>query len=168
MKTRARLLLAALATCAGALAAAAGSPVPPLARDEISATQLAEWIHARRPGLVVLDARPAESMQRGRLPGARAVAEFEGDAGATVVLYGDRRAEEVPTWRGPALRVLRLRGGIEAWDRDVLFPVLRADASEAQRREFEPRARLSRYFGGSPRVLDPGAKASRVRSRRGC
>lgn len=168
MKTGARLLLAAIASCAGALAAVAGSPAPPLARDEISAIQLAEWIHARRPGLVVLDARPAESMQRGRLPGARAVAEFEADAGATIVLYGDRGTDGVPAWRGPALRVLRLRGGIEAWHRDVLFPVVRADASEAQRRQFESRARLSRYFGGSPRVLDPGAEANPVRSRRGC
>ena len=57
---------------------------------------------------------------------------------------------------------------MRAWNDEVLFPQLRRDASAPQRRAFEARAQLSRYFGGSPRVIEPGAQTQRSRSRRGC
>jgi hypothetical protein len=65
-------------------------------------------------------------------------------------------------------RLLRLHGGFEAWRDEVLFPHLRADASERERQRFAPRAQLSRYFGGTPRVLEPGTDPAQPRSRRGC
>ena len=166
MKRAAHLMLASLAICAAALAALARSPEPPPACDEISAVTLAEWIRARRPGVLVLDTRSAQAMERDGIPGARSAADFDGDAVDTVVLYGDRRVDEAPPLRGSPRRVLRLHGGIEAWNRDVLFPVIRGDAPEREKSEFASRAQLSRYFGGSPRVLEPGAR--RTRSRRGC
>jgi rhodanese-related sulfurtransferase len=173
MSTLARTLLALLALSTGALAAIAGSPRPAPAADEVEASELAGWIRDRRPGLFVLDARSAAAFDRDRLPGARRLADVVPDAlhtGAIVVVYADRRVDDavVESLRGPpgARRVLRLHGGVEAWNEDVLFPVIRADASAARRRAFEPRAQLSRYFGGSPRVLEPGATPSR--SRRGC
>lgn len=168
MRTAIHRVLAALAICAAALAAFAGTPESPLARDEVSAVQLAEWIRARQPALVVLDARPPDAVERDGLPGARPLAGFVGEAGQTVVLYGERSTDDVLPPNGNPERVLRLRGGIEAWNEDVLFPVMRSDASEEQRAQFTARAGLSRYFGGSPRVLDPGAAARRLRSRRGC
>lgn len=168
MKPAIHRVLAALAICAAALAALARSPEPPPAPDEISAVELAGWIGARRPGLVVLDTRTPDAMERDGLPGARPVAGFDGADVDTVVLYGDRRVDQAPPLRGNPQRVLRLRGGIAAWNEDVLFPVIRSDASEQLQREFAHRAQLSRYFGGSPRVLDPGAQARRTRSRRGC
>lgn len=168
MNAAIRPALAALALCAAVLAAFARSPEPPLSGDEISAVELAAWIRARRPGLLVLDTRSGDAMERDGLPGARSAADFEGDAIDTIVLYGDRRLDEAPPLRGNTQRVLRLHGGIEAWNEEVLFPAIRADASERQKREFASRAQLSRYFGGSPRVLDPGTDSPRSRSRRGC
>ncbi len=170
MKSAVRIVLVALALCAAALAALAGSPVPPLAEDEISAVELAEWIRARRTDLVVLDTRPEQALEADGLPGARLAADFEADTVDTVVLYGDKQLTAALPLRGSPRRVLRLRGGIEGWNRDVLFPVIRSDASQRQKTEFASRAQLSRYFGGSPRALDPGAQArrSRSRSRRGC
>ena len=168
MKPALRPALAALALCAGALAALARSPEPPLARDEISAVQLAEWLREQRPNLAVIDTRPDAARRRDGLPGARSVAEFDGDPRATVVLYGERSLDSAPALRRNPRAALRLHGGVEAWNRQVLFPTLRADASARQAREFAARARLSRYFGGAPRVLDPGAQPRHQRSRRGC
>lgn len=170
-----RTTLALLALCAGALAAIAVSPEPTPAHDEISAVELAEWIRARRPGLRLLDTRSADAMQRDHLPGAQSAADV--GLGAlraddTLVVYADRRVDEATVtalrrkW-GPQ-RVLRLHGGVEAWNDAVLFPVIRSDAPARQQRQFVRRAQLSRYFGGAPRVLDPGAAADRRRSRRGC
>ncbi|MEO8671171.1 MAG: rhodanese-like domain-containing protein [Tahibacter sp.] len=175
MNANLRRGLVLMALCAGGLAAHVGTPQPPLAADEVSAGQLAEWIRARRPGIRVLDTRDAEAMERDRLPTARAANDVDADAiasGDTVVVYAERRIDEAAVetlrqrlhWRG----VLRLHGGVEAWNAEVLFPVLRSDASARQQQDFVARAQLSRYFGGTPRVLDPGAAREHPRSRRGC
>ena len=175
MKAPARTLLVLLAVFAGASAALVGNPKPPPATDEIAPLELAQWIRDRRPGVVVVDARPPEAMIQGRLPGARSTADFKpgiAAAAETIVVYADRQvhagAVAALCNRSRSPRVLRLQGGLEAWNEEVLYPVIRADASARQRRAFTPRAQLSRYFGGSPRVLEPGAAVDRSRSRRGC
>jgi len=172
MKVRFRAVLVLLALAAATLAAIAGGIDPPPAADEVSAVDLAQWIRDQRPGLLVVDTRAAEAFDQDRLPGAKMLADVDADAIAsadTVVVYADARADAggLPHLLN-APRVLRLHGGIAAWNEDVLFPVLRADASERAQRDFTSRALLSRYFGGSPRLLDPGAAPARGRSRRGC
>ena len=172
MNSRSRAMLALLALVAGTLAAIAGGTDPAPAADEVSAVDLAQWIRDRRPGLLVVDARAAEAFDRDRLPGAQLLADVDADAigsADTIVVYADTRADAGALRQlSNAPRVLRLNGGIAAWNEDVLFPVLRADASERAQRDFTARALLSRYFGGSPRLLDPGATPARGRSRRGC
>jgi rhodanese-related sulfurtransferase len=172
MKRRGHATLALLALATGTLAAIAGSVVPPPAADEVSAADLALWIRDRRPGLLVVDERAAEAFDLDRLPGARLIADIDIDtlrSADTVVVYADARADAVALHGlSTAPRVLRLQGGIAAWNEEVLFPVLRADASARQQRDFATRAALSRYFGGSPRLLDPGASPARGRSRHGC
>lgn len=160
--------LVVLALGLAALTAIAARPEPPLARDEVAASQLAEWLRARRPDLRVVDVRPMGASSRERLPGAEPFEEFVAEASATVVVYGEDVLDAAPALPGRAAQVLRLRGGVAAWNRDVLFPTIRRDAPPRQQRAFAARAQLSRYFGGSPRVLDPGAQADRPRSRRGC
>jgi len=172
MKRHARAALALLALVLGSLAAIAGSVVPPPAADEVSAVDLAQWIRDRRPRLLVVDARAAEAFDRDRLPGALLLADIDAEAlrsADTVVVYADAGVDTTALRElANARRLLRLHGGIAAWNEDVLFPVIRADASERQQRDFAARAALSRYFGGSPRLLDPGASPARGRSRHGC
>jgi rhodanese-related sulfurtransferase len=165
-------MLALLALVTGTLAAIAGTVAPPPAADEVPAAELAQWIRDRRPGLLVVDVRSAEAFDGDRLPGARLLADIDADtlhSADTVVVYADGRADPAEL-RGMSNvpGVLRLHGGVAAWNEEVLFPVLRADASERQQRDFATRALLSRYFGGSPSLLDPGALPARGRSRKGC
>jgi rhodanese-related sulfurtransferase len=162
---------ALLALAAGALAAMAGNADPPLAPDEVAAVELAAWIRGREPNLVVLDLRDAEAFDRDRLPGAQRWPDAGAEAIAaahTVVVYADTGANADVVRPSGATRVLRLRGGVKAWNDEVLFPVLRSDASARERRDVAARAALSRSFGGSPRLRDAGARAARSRSRRGC
>ena len=172
MKPHFRAILALLALVAATLAAIAGEAAPPPTADEVSAVDLALWIRDRRPGLLVVDARATEAFDADRVPGALLLEDVDADAlGAadTVVVYADARAD-AGALRGlaNARHVLRLHGGMTAWNDEVLFPALRADANAKQQRDFMARAQLSRYFGGAPRLLDPGASATRGRSRRGC
>jgi rhodanese-related sulfurtransferase len=175
MKLTATRSLALLALVAGAAAAISGSPLPAPARNEVSAVDLATWIRARQPGLLVVDARAAAQADEGSVPGALPLAEIEAGRlgeGATVVIYAEAEVEAgvvaALQRQSAAPRYLRLHGGYKAWREEVLFPVVRSDASAAQLRRFEQRAQLSRYFGGSPRQLDPGVAVAQARSRRGC
>lgn len=171
-----RLLLAGLALAAGLLAGIAGSAAPPLADDEISAVELARWIADRRTGLLLVDLRGQAEFDVVHLPGAVPHARVDAAAltaaDTTLVVYSDDQveADAVPKRLADRDRrsVLRLRGGLQAWSDEVLFPTIRSDAPAARRRAFDERARLSRYFGGSPRVLEPGVDIAQPRSRRGC
>jgi len=172
MNTRARIVLLVFALVAAAFAAIARDVAPPLASDEVSAVDLALWIHDGRPGLLVVDARAADAFDQDHLPGARLLEDIDAVALAaadTVVVYAETSADASALRRRSVVpQMFRLRGGIAAWNEQVLFPVLRADANAKQQRDFALRAQLSRYFGGSPRMLDPGASTLRGRSRRGC
>ena len=172
MNGRARLLLLALALVAAVFAAIAGDVTPAPDADEVSAVDLAQWIRDRRPGLLIIDARTTQAFEQDRLPGAQLLAHVDAAALASadiVVVYEDA-STDASVLRGlvGVPHVRRLHGGIRAWNDEVLFPVLRADANARQQRDFAVRAQLSRYFGGSPRMLDPGASPSRGRSRHGC
>lgn len=172
MNAHSRVLLAALALVAATFAAVAGDALPPLGADEISAVDLALWIRERRPHVVIVDARAVEEFDQDRIPGAQLakdVAAVALTSADTIVVYTGAGADAgalLGMSRAP--RILRLHGGISAWNDEVIFPVLRADANATQRRDFAARAQLSRYFGGAPRLLDPGASPARGRSRRGC
>ena len=172
MSARVRGVLIALALASGALAAIAGSPQPRLAHEEIAAVDLAQRLRDAEPGLLVLDARRDAAVREERLPGALPLHEADAArvaAATLVVIYDDGdglAADRARTAVGANAR--RLRGGLRAWHADVLFPVVRSDASARRRQEFETRAALSRYFGGTPRRLEPGETIDRARSRRGC
>ena len=171
-----RLLLAGLALAAGLLAGIAGSAAPSLADDEISAVELARWIADRRTGLQLVDLRGQAHFDVDHLPGAIPLAQVDAAAlpaaDATLVVYADQsiKPDAVPKRLADRDRqiVLRLRGGLQAWSDEVLYPTISIDASATRRHEFDERARLSRYFGGSPRVLEPGMELGQPRSRRGC
>ena len=159
----------------GLFAALAGEPRPAPGADEITAIALAGWLRQQRPGLLVLDLRPADTMQGGRLPGARAVDQADPqalDAAQIIVLVAEGDIDESDAralhQRWPAATLRRLHGGMRAWNAEVMTPVIRADAPALQQADFAERAALSRYFGGTPQVLDAASLAARPRSRQGC
>ena len=159
----------------GLLAALAGEPVPAPADDAVTAVELAVWLRQQRPGLQVIDLRAAEARKGDRLAAARALDHIDPVALGTaqmIVLVADGTIRDAQ-WdalrrRWPAATLRRLHGGMRAWQREVMAPVIRADAPASQHAEFAGRAALSRYFGGTPQVLDAAALAARPRSRQGC
>lgn len=171
MKTLHRAL-AVLALVGGAFAVVAATPRLPLGEDEISAPELAHWLRERREGVQLVDLRADPAAEDG-LPGAQQGGKGGGvTPGGIAVVYAERDVDRalLAAWRErsgrPAYR--RLRGGLAAWQGEVLYPVLRAGASPLQRQQFSERAALSRYFGGTPRQLAPGEAPPPQRSRRGC
>lgn len=166
--------LAGVALGLAALAAVAGSPfvarhgsidVAALAQtvareeDHVTALELAQWIKDRRPGLRVLDVRPAADYESYHVPTAQhlaldSLASTPFHADETLVLYSEGGAHAAQAWvflRALGYRhVFFLRGGLYEWLEQVMSPTL-ADTNAAARDSFTRAAVLSRYFGGVPR-----------------
>jgi rhodanese-related sulfurtransferase len=194
-----RRALAVLAASCAVLALALGSSKPSTPRldvvqlagdiehetDHVSATQLAEWIRARKPGLKVIDVRSDSAFNDFHIPSAERVAlsaltTLKPAAGETIVLYSDGGAHAAQAW--VLLRslghqqVFFLRGGLLDWMDDVMNPVLPERSGNAAADSVtEHHSALSKYFGGVPRTgavplpqqQDAGAVIARTK-RRGC
>ena len=179
--SRERRALVVIAVAAGVLAPLAGSPylerragidVAELAavvareQDHVTAVDLAGWIKDRKPGLRVIDVRPAEDFNSYHLPSAESVpleslptSRFQPTD--TLVLYSEGGAHAAQAWVFlEALgyrRVYFLRGGLDEWQDEVMNPTLEKNASPERVSAFERVAALSRYFGGVPRTGDATA-----------
>ena len=164
MTARRDFWLAATAGALATLAAVVGSPEAPRAPAprSVSAIELAEWIRDRRPGLQVLDLRDSAAYAAGHVPTAvLARGESSGRTDGVLVLYADSDARALTAARTRP-GALVLRGGADAWDRELLNAELRADSgSPPAARAVDARvAALSRYFGGVPRAASRTATGS--------
>lgn len=187
------LLLGLAAPFAGSpyLPAQGGIDVEGLARviasggDHVTAGELAGWIRDRKPNLRVIDVRGPDAFAAYSIPTAEnlpidrlARAAFSKDD--ILVLYSEGGAHAGQAWvllRALGLtNVFFIAGGMVDWHEEVMAPELPADASEEEKRAFDARADLSRYFGGEPQLGPPRGEAStdaaperaRVVRRRGC
>jgi rhodanese-related sulfurtransferase len=180
-----------------ALAAFVGTPVPArpgeidvnqlagmIAREEdhVTAIDLAGWIKDRKPGLRVIDVRPAEAFDDFHLPTAEnvplpSISQAAFKTTDTLVLYSDGGAHAAQGWvllRSLGYsRVYFLRGGLGEWLDDVMNPVIPANATPEETDAFKRTVELSQYFGGHPTVGDrppatPVSQRVEAMKRRGC
>jgi rhodanese-related sulfurtransferase len=97
-------------------------------QDHVTANELAQWIHSRKPGLRIIDLRSADEFAKFHLPNAERIAiealpskQFRQDD--TLVLISEAGGHAAQAWVFlQALgnrNVYFLRGGIDEWiDRD--------------------------------------------------
>ncbi len=138
--------------------------------DHVSPTELADWIIQGRADYRLIDLRSEREFATYAIPGAEhaPVAQLI-DLGLVknekAVLYSDGGIHSAQAWfllRSQGYRgVYILRGGLEAWNDEVLFPTLADNADAATRIDFARQAEVSKYFGGAPRT--GGAQTQSVR-----
>ena len=161
------LALAGLATVAGAplsrvAAASATRAEVPAANDRVRPLDLAQSIREREPGVRPIDARSAAAFADYHVPTAEHVpAGSPGPAavrpGDLLVVYAedgalsDEAAARLAKTTGG--RVRALEGGMDGWMSDVMGPRLPDAAGADERAAFARTAALSRYFGGTPRIV---------------
>ncbi len=148
--------------------------------DHVTALELAAWIRDRKPGLRVVDIRPAADFAAYAIPTAANIPlerlmQTPFQPHETVVLYSEEGAHAGQAW--VLLRALGvfnawfIAGGLADWRDDVMAPVLSPDATAEAKQAFAATAELSRYFGGQPtidvRACEVPAAAAHSR-RRGC
>ena len=168
------LAVVAVVFAAGAVVADAFETTPRF----ITAPELASRIIAREPALRVFDLRSTAEFDRFHVASAQQISTSALRTeplppNATVVLYGNGEARASRAWtvaRDRAADAFVLKGGVREWFLRVYEPRLAADATPAERAEFEEAARLSRFFGGRPLVDVPRDQllAAAILRRRGC
>jgi len=128
--------------------------------DHVEAPELAAWIVESRADYRLIDLRSAAEYDGYHIPGAVNI-PLAGlmDAGLRrqekLVLYSDGGIHSVQAWllleaQGFA-GVYMLKGGLEEWKDQVLFPVMADNPTSDQRASDERRRVLSTFFGGQPR-----------------
>ncbi|HVF40611.1 MAG TPA: rhodanese-like domain-containing protein [Gemmatimonadaceae bacterium] len=188
-RIRSHHVLAVMALMLGGSAAVARVPAPrtdslematPSGSDTretryVSPVQLAQWIRDTKRGLRVLDVRDPIQFEEMHIPGAERIDDadhannrFSPDE--TIVVYSDNDNEAARMQTSLRKRghpqIAILRGGLSAWIEEILNPTLAFNATESAKKKFDRVAELSRYFGGVPRIAEPG-EASASSSNRG-
>jgi rhodanese-related sulfurtransferase len=137
--------------------------------DHVEAPELAAWIVESRADYRLIDLRSAAEYGEYRIPGAVNI-PLAGlmDAGLgrqeKLVLYSDGGIHSAQAWmllkaQGYA-GVYMLKGGLEEWKDQVVFPVLADNPTPDERARDERRRALSAFFGGQPRSASAMAGGS--------
>ncbi len=134
--------------------------------DKLQPRVLADWIIAGTREFRLIDLRDEDAYRAYHIPGAENVQVTAlGEAGIghneTIVLYSDDNAQAAQAWF--LLKAQRfngacmLDGGVDAWKRDVLFPVLKQQPTSAEQAENAKLTAVSAHFGGTPRTAASNA-----------
>jgi rhodanese-related sulfurtransferase len=129
-------------------------------QDHISATDLGERL-MRGDTVRIFDLRSSAEFEMVHLPGAfqtnlAQLASMSTPQNDTIILYSAGGAHAAQAWMLLRMRGYRrvyfLREGLYEWNSLVLNPRLAADATAAERMQFERAQVLSRFFGGEAKT----------------
>lgn len=178
--------LAAVAFVLGFLALFAGSPYKgsgavlntrelaiamATSADVVEPRTLADWIIQGRADFRVVDLRAEPAYNEYHIPAAenrQASALTDGgllrnEKLVLVAEDGSRAAQAWTLLKAKGYRgVYILKGGIEGWQNDVLFPRVADNANAEQQAEFAKLREVSKYFGGTPQSAAGDSAAAKV------
>jgi len=139
--------------------------------DHVGAAEVAGWIVSGRADYRLIDLRSEKDYAAYHIPTAENVTlSALPDAGLLanerIVLYSEGGLHAIQAWmlmRAKGHRnVYTLKGGLDQWKDEVLFPTLAPSATAEERGRFERSVALARFFGGSPRTGDKESTVARV------
>lgn len=129
--------------------------------DHVTASDLAGWIVAGRSDYRLIDLRSEKEYGEYHIPTAEnvtltALPDASLLANERIVLYSEGGIHASQAWmllRAKGFRnAYTLKGGLDQWKEDVLFPTLADSATPQEKAHFERAMALARFFGGSPRT----------------
>ena len=132
--------------------------------DHVTASELAGWIVAGRSDYRLIDLRSGKEYGAYHIPTAEnvtltALPESSLLASEKIVLYSEGGIHASQAWmllRAKGFKnAYTLKGGLDQWKDDVLFPILADNAPPQERARFERAVALARFFGGAPRTAGP-------------
>jgi rhodanese-related sulfurtransferase len=136
--------------------------------DHVTAGELAGWIVEGHSDYRLVDLRGAKQYMEYHVPTAEnmtlaALPDAPLAHNEKIVLYSEGGIHASQAWmlmRALGFKsVYTLKGGLEQWKDDVLFPTLADNATSQERTRFERSTALARFFGGAPRTGGSAALA---------
>lgn len=120
----------------------------------ISASHLSDLLFSKDQNILIFDARPREAYASYHIPQAllfdRKMEEAAGISPGIVIVYDTEKGDRLdPISMELPGRVYVLKGGIEAWYSQVVFPDF-SDYRVRNREKLDYILRRSRFFGGEP------------------
>ena len=139
----------------------------------ISATHLADLLYRKDQNMLLYDARSWDAYESYHIPRAllyeKGMGSKAGISPGLIIVYDTAEGKKLKELQGELPgRVYVLKGGIEAWYSQVLFPDFLSYRIR-NREQLEYVLRRSRFFGGEPQntqVLNIEARENRYRE--GC
>lgn len=128
--------------------------------DHVTPAELAGWIIEGRSDYRLIDLRAEQDFAAYHIPTAERVplpelADYPWLRNEKIVLYSDGGIHAAQAWfllRAQGYPgVYTIRGGLEGWKDEVLFPSLPAEAGPQERARFERAAAVAQFFGGQSR-----------------
>jgi hypothetical protein len=129
--------------------------------DHVAPDELAGWIVQGKADYRLVDLRSEKDFGEYHIPTAENLAltslkEAQLGRNEKIVLYSDGGIHSAQAWfllKAEGYKgVYILRGGLEEWKDNILFPRLAANAMPAEVAAFEKTKLLSKFFGGNPQV----------------
>jgi rhodanese-related sulfurtransferase len=129
--------------------------------DHVTARELAAWIIEGRADYRLLDLRTGGEYATYHIPTAENVpltglTDYPLLRNEKVVLYSEGGIHSAQAWmllRAQGYEaVYMVLGGLDAWQDEVLFPTLPADADAQAHAQFERAAQVAKFFGGEARI----------------
>jgi rhodanese-related sulfurtransferase len=139
--------------------------------DHVAASELAGWIVAGRSDYRLIDLRSEKEYGEYHIPTAESVTltalpDSALLANEKIVLYSEGGIHASQAWmllRAKGFKgAYTLKGGLDQWKDDVLFPALAENATPQERARFERAVALAKFFGGAPRTGGAQAAAARM------
>ena len=129
--------------------------------DHVASEELAGWIVQGKVDYRLVDLRAEKDFGEYHIPTAEnlqltSLKDAQLGRNEKIVLYSDRGIHSAQAWfllKAEGYKgVYILRGGLEEWKDNILFPRLADKASPAEVAAFEKTKLLSKFFGGSPQI----------------
>lgn len=127
--------------------------------NNICVKDLAEWIIKQKADFRLIDIRTEEQFNEYHIPLAENINisyfnEIDMPRNEKYIIISDSDILEGQAWSLLKTRdypsVYMIKGGIDSWKNNILFPKLSLNATPEEINEFEKIKEISKFFGGNP------------------
>ncbi|MCX6152923.1 MAG: rhodanese-like domain-containing protein [Candidatus Kapabacteria bacterium] len=137
--------------------------------SNISVEELADWLIRKKADFKLIDLRSEAKFNEYNIPSSINMSSTEllslkSSKNGKILIYSDDNLQAAEAWyllkSKQYKAVYLLSGGINAWKDKILFPSISSNASADVKAQFAKLSEMSKFFGGSPRILSGDNSAS--------
>jgi 3-mercaptopyruvate sulfurtransferase SseA len=130
-------------------------------KDQITVEELADWIIQGKMDFRLLDLRSPEKYNEYNIPTSECITvkdlpEADLDRNEKILLYSDNDLTAAQAWyllKSMGYKsVTILKGGLEEWEKEILYPAIPENASPEELEKFKKKAEVAKFFGGTPQT----------------